>query len=99
MRNQKITKEIIRQMIDDMTIKFKQYIITGPKTEPAIFHYYRLISQGHDNDKAMKMVLCVSAMLTLGKMSGTELPNSYINKLYESLPESDAEKYLYGLCE
>ena len=86
-------------MIDDMAKMFSHYIDAGHQNDPAIFHYHRLISQGLEAEDAIKKVSCVSAMLTLGKMSGNELSNDFISKMYGSLPESDAEEYLYGLCK
>ena len=99
MRNKQITKEIMRKQIDEMTKQFALHLKNGSNDDPAVFHYYRLLSLGLDRDDAMKMITCVAAMFQLGKMAGEQSSSDVISKMYELLPESDAEKYLYDLCK
>ncbi len=94
----KITKEQIDRAIDDIAGQFVMHLKKNIKGDPAIFHFNRLLSMGLERDDALRKISCVCAMYRLGEMSGMEIPNSLIFIMYEKLPDSDAETYLYKLC-
>ena len=95
---EKITKEQIDKVIDETAGQFVLHLQKNIEGDPAIFHFNRLLSMGLDRDDALRKISCVSAMFRLGQMSDMEIPNSLVSIMYEKLPDSDAEIYLYKLC-
>jgi hypothetical protein len=68
------------------------------KEDPAVFHYYRLFSEGFTEDDAAKLVVGVTALLVIAKKDSLLITKQIAEKVYEGLPHIDPEKYLYALC-
>ena len=99
MNKSKITKDEMKKAIDNIACQFVIHLKVGPKDDPAIFHYNRLMSLGLDRNDAIRKVACVSAIFQLGKTAGIEVSSDVIGKMYKALPDSDAEMYLYKMCK